>query len=192
LKVLQEVWVLTALPCGKYMAAVMGDLLERLLRFRELGRVRQDVSEEVLAELVSMSGATIDRYLKPFKEALLPEAVSATKPSHILRSSIPLRTALDGFPSEPGYLEIDTVAHCGHANAGDYLVTNDATDPYTGWGVTRALVPAAGRRLRRNLRRGFRRRASGQAAGVAFDGRGVDVCGPAADFEGRAHCGAVR
>ncbi|MDR2373831.1 MAG: transposase family protein [Bifidobacteriaceae bacterium] len=139
LKVLQEVWVLSGEPCGKYLAAVMGDLLERLVRFNELGRVADRVSEAVLGELLAMSGATIDRYLRSFKAARYPEAKSTTSPSRILRSSIPLRTAMDGFPAVPGYLEIDTVAHCGHTTSGDYLVTICATDPFTGWTVTRTV-----------------------------------------------------
>lgn len=86
-----------------------------------------------------MSPATIDRYLAPVKAARYPQAKSTTRPGLILRASIPLRTAMDGFPATPGYLEIDTVAHCGHRNEGDYLVTINATDPYLGWGVTRTV-----------------------------------------------------
>jgi hypothetical protein len=139
LKVLQEVWTLAGEPCGKYLAAVMGDLLARLVRFNELGRVSERVTDGVLDELRVMSGATIDRYLAPLKKARYPEAKSTTSPSHILRSSICLRTAMDGFPTEPGYLEIDTVAHCGHTTQGEYLVTICATDPHTGWTVLRTV-----------------------------------------------------
>jgi hypothetical protein len=139
LKVLQEAWTQSGEPCGKYFAAVMDDLLERLVRFGELGKVADRVTPAVLGELRAMSPATIDRYLKPFKQARYPEAKSATSPSHILRSSIPIRTAMDGFPDEPGYLEIDTVAHCGHTTKGEYLVTICATDPHTGWTVLRTV-----------------------------------------------------
>ncbi len=139
LKVLQEVWTLSGEPCGKYLVAVMDDTLERLVRFGELDRVADRVSGETLAEVRAMSPATIDRYLAPVKKVRYPEAKSTTKPSHVLRSSIALRTAMDGFPQEPGYLEIDTVAHCGHHNSGEYLVTISATDPHTGWGVMRTV-----------------------------------------------------
>jgi len=132
LVVLIEVWTLVGEPCGKYLASVMGDLIERLVRFRELGKVADRVTDQVLDELKAMSPATIDRYLAPTKRARYPEAKSTTSPSRILRSSIPLRTAMDGFPDEPGFLEIDTVAHCGHTTMGDYLVTITATDPYLG------------------------------------------------------------
>ena len=139
LVVLIEVWTLVGQPCGKYLAAVMTDLLERLVRFKELGKVQDRTTPEVLSELVAMSGATIDRYLAPTRKARYPAAKSTTAPSQILRSSIPLRTCMDGFPNEPGYLEVDTVAHCGHTTMGDYLVTIDATDPYTGWSVQRTV-----------------------------------------------------
>jgi hypothetical protein len=139
LKVLEQVWTLSGEPCGKYLAPVMGDTVERLLRYRELGKVADRISDEVLAEVQAMSPATIDRYLAPVKAARYPQAKSTTRPGLILRASIPLRTAMDGFPATPGYLEIDTVAHCGHRNEGDYLVTINATDPYLGWGVTRTV-----------------------------------------------------
>ena len=91
LVVLHEVWRLSGQPSGKYLAAVMDDTLERLVRFRELGKVQPRVTGTVLDELRSMSAATIDRYLKPHKDTNYPLALSGTKPSHILRSSIPTR-----------------------------------------------------------------------------------------------------
>lgn len=139
LKVLEAVWTLTGEPCGKYLEPIMDDALERLLRFGELGKVADRIGDDVLAEVGAMSPATIDRYLAPIKAARYPRAKSTTRPGLILRASIPLRTAMDGFPAAPGYLEIDTVAHCGHRNEGDYLVTINATDPFLGWGVTRTV-----------------------------------------------------
>jgi hypothetical protein len=117
----------------------MDDTLERLTRFKELGKVADRISPQVLEEVRLMSGATIDRYLAPTKAARYPQARTTTSPGHVLRAVIPLRTAMDGFPDEPGYLEIDTVAHCGHTTKGEYLVTINATDPHTGWGVTRTV-----------------------------------------------------
>lgn len=139
LVVLQEVWALSGQPSGKYLAAIMDDALERLVRFNELGRVASRLSDEVLDELRSMSAATIDRYLKPHRDARYPGAASTTKPSHILRSSIPVRTAMDGLPPGPGFYELDTVAHCGHSTKGEFLRTLTATDPVIGWTLIRAI-----------------------------------------------------
>ena len=133
LVVLQEVWRLSGQPSGKYLAAVMDDILERLVRFGELGKVQPRVTPNLLDELRAMSAATIDRYLKPHKDANYPVALSGTKPSHILRSSIPTRTSMDTPLATPGFLELDTVAHCGHTLKGEFLRTLTGTDPVSGW-----------------------------------------------------------
>jgi len=139
LVVLQEVWRLSGQPSGKYLAAVMDDTLERLVRFRELGKVAPRVTGAVLDELRAMSAATIDRYLKPHKDAAYPVALSGTRPSLILRSSIPTRTSMDDPMTCPGFLELDTVAHCGHTLKGEFLRTMTATDPVTGWTMLRTI-----------------------------------------------------
>ena len=59
LVVLQEVWPLSGQPSGKYLAVIMSDTLQRLVRFQELGKVEPRVSPGVLDEVRSMSAATI-------------------------------------------------------------------------------------------------------------------------------------
>ena len=61
LEVLIKVWSVGGEPCGKYLAPVMEDTLERLVRFNELGEVKDRLTEMVYDEVVSMSAATIDR-----------------------------------------------------------------------------------------------------------------------------------
>ncbi|WP_244301224.1 integrase catalytic domain-containing protein [Leucobacter insecticola] len=117
----------------------MDDTLDRLVRFRELGKVASRVTPEVLDELCAMSPATIDRYLKPHKDAHYPVALGTTKPSHILRSSIAVRTSMDALPDGGGFYELDTVAHCGHTTKGEYLYTLTMTDPRHGWTMLRAI-----------------------------------------------------
>jgi hypothetical protein len=139
LVVLQEVWRLSGQPSGKYLAAIMEDTVERLVRFQELGKVTARVTPAVLEELRAMSPATIDRYLKPHKDAAYPVALSGTTPSHILRSSIPTRTSMDAPLTAPGFLELDTVAHCGHSLKGEFLRTLTGTDPVIGWTMLRTI-----------------------------------------------------
>lgn len=136
-KVLQHVWSVTGQPSGKYLAPVMDDTLNRLERFKEFGKVTRRATPAVLTELRSMSAATIDRYLKPFKDAAYPAAgLSATRPApHILRAAVPLRTSLDGPITDPGLVEVDTVAHCGHILVGEFLWTLSATLPVSGYTV---------------------------------------------------------
>lgn len=157
LVVLQEVWRLAGQPSGKYLVAVMDDTLERLVRFNELGKVTSRVTPAVLDELCAMSAATIDRYLKPHKDAQYPVALGTTKPSHILRSSIAVRTAMDALPEGGGFYELDTVAHCGHTTKGEYLHTLTMTNPRHGWTMLSGIknkahkhVSAALEQMRRN------------------------------------------
>ncbi|MCW2131217.1 hypothetical protein B0G38_000359 [Arthrobacter sp. VKM Ac-2550] len=80
-----------------------------------------------------MSPATIDRRLKPAKDARYPQAVSATAPGSTLRSSLQVRQAMDEMEQESSFFEIDLVAHCGHRLKGEHAWTLTATDIFTGW-----------------------------------------------------------
>ena len=133
LKVLQLIWMLTGEPCGKYLAAIMVESLATLERFGELEPVASRLDDHVRAQLVAMSPATIDRLLKPAKAARYPAAKSATRPGTMLRSSITVRQAMDEMEKEPGFFEIDLVAHCGHSLKGEHAWTLTATDVFTGW-----------------------------------------------------------
>lgn len=139
LKVLQRVWAASGGQCGKYLAASMSTQLDALERHGEL---RDDVdrySPGVRAELLSMSAATIDRYLAPAKATDQIRGVSTTKPSPLLRSSIKIRKSSDEVEASPGFFEGDTVAHCGPTLKGEFARTLNLTDIHTGWVFTRAV-----------------------------------------------------
>lgn len=51
----------------------------------------------------------------------------------MLRSSITIRKAGDEHENEPGFLEIDTVAHCVPTLRGEFARTLTLTDVHTGW-----------------------------------------------------------
>ncbi len=169
LLVLQHVWSVNGQPSGKYLAPVMTDTLERLARHKEFGKVADRATPEVLDELRSMSAATIDRYLKPHKDSMYPASgLSATKPGHILRSSVPLRTCMDEAPTSPGFLELDTVAHCGHTLKGEFLRTLSATCPVSGWTMLQTIPNLAFTHVRAGLER-VRSRFPMPILGLDFD-----------------------
>jgi hypothetical protein len=85
---------------------------------------------EVRELLLAMSSATIDRLLAPIRKASggngwrrPPRAYS------VVRRRVPVRT-FKGWDdhSDPGWLEIDLVAHCGGRMEGRFLWTQMATD----------------------------------------------------------------
>jgi transposase InsO family protein len=139
IKLLQRVWAFAGGPSGKYLAAVMGLLLDGLERHGELAFGRAGYSPQVRGELVSMSAATIDRRLKPVKDAGRLRGLSTTKPSPLLRSTISIRKAGDEVEDEPGFFEGDTVAHCGPSLKGEFARTLNLTDMRTGWVFTRSM-----------------------------------------------------
>ena len=139
LKVLQRVWAASGGLCGKYLAASMSTQLDGLERHGELVLGVDRYSLAVRAELLSMSAASIDRYLKPAKATDQVRGVATTKPSPLLRSSIKIRRAGDEVEAEPGFFEGDTVAHCGPTLKGEFARTLNLTDVHTGWVFTRTV-----------------------------------------------------
>lgn len=73
--------------------------------------------------LLRMSAATIDRKLARVRAQHKPKGVCTTKPGSLLRSQVPIRTYTPWNEQQPGFLEIDLVAHCGESAAGAYLST---------------------------------------------------------------------
>src|SRR5664279_2771248 len=120
LKVLQRVWAASGGQCGKYLAASMRTQLDGLERHGELTFGVDRYSQAVREELLSMSAASIDRYLKPTKSADQIRGRSTTKPSPLLRSSIKIRKSTDEVEASPGFFEGDTVAHCGPTLKGEF------------------------------------------------------------------------
>jgi hypothetical protein len=139
LKVLQRVWAASGGQCGKYLAASMALQLDGLQRHGELAFGRDRYSPAVRTELLAMSAASIDRYLKAAKAKGQISGVSTTKPSPLLRNSITVRRAGDEVEAEPGFFEGDTVAHCGPTLKGEFARTLNLTDVHTGWVFTHSI-----------------------------------------------------
>lgn len=92
--------------------------------------------------LREISAATIDRHLEKFRETAR-RGLSSTSPS-LLKNKIPIEL-LDHQIKEPGFIEADTVAHCGPSLAGDFVNTLTMTDIFTGWTENRAMLGKEGR-----------------------------------------------
>lgn len=137
-KVLQRVWAFSGGQCGKYLAVVMESLLDSLEHHGELEFGKGRYSPGVRAELLSMSPASIDRYLAPVKGRDPLRGIATTKPSPLLRTSIQIRKAGDEVQDAPGLFEGDTVAHCGPTAKGEYCRSLNLTDMHTGWTFTRS------------------------------------------------------
>jgi hypothetical protein len=88
-------------------------------------------------ELVAMSHATIDRILRPYRAEVGRRFRTGTKAAK-LKHRIPIKP-FDRNVAVPGYLEADTVAHCGESMSGEFVWSLTGTDRLTGWTEVRAV-----------------------------------------------------
>ena len=124
---LKKVWLTANLPCSKRLVALLPNWLPFL----------PNLSDEVKNKLLKISAPTIDRLLKPIKAKHNHRGFCATRPGTLLRKSIPIK--LDQWNEfKPGFLESDTVHHCGSSMAGQYAITVDTVDIASGWTEARA------------------------------------------------------
>jgi hypothetical protein len=120
--------------CGKRLAPFLAELVPALE-----GEGLLALGDADRAALLSMSAATVDRRLAPFRRQRRPSGRGTTKPGTLLKQQVPVRTYTPWEEERPGFLEVDLVAHCGTTTAGHYLNTLVATDVATGWTECQAL-----------------------------------------------------
>ena len=125
---LKVAWEATDRLCSKRLQPFISELVPILRRHGA-----RCFTDEVEAQLRQMSATTMDRLLKPYRRTGGRRAFSTTKPGSLLKASIPIRTFADWHEDQPGYLEMDLVAHCGETTEGFYLNTLSTVDIATGW-----------------------------------------------------------
>lgn len=135
---LLSVWRTMDYLCGKRLAAILPEVVPRLVHFGEL-----HASAAVCKKLMRVSAATIDRLLAPERKKMALKNRSRTKPGTLLKHQIPVRTFSQWDDSAPGFLEVDLVGHEGGTAHGDYCQTLDATDVATGWTEPMAVLNKA-------------------------------------------------
>lgn len=129
-----KLWQLLNYLCGKRLVAIMPELIAKLEQFGEL-RLTPLTKEKLLR----ISAASIDRLLQPERRKQQLRRRSHTKPGTLLKHQIPIRTFAEWDEAQPGFAEIDLVAHDGGLALGDYCQTLDLTDICTGWTETEAV-----------------------------------------------------
>lgn len=139
---LVRIWEWSGYQSGKYLAAVMRQLLEAAERHGALVPDREGYSHEVRAELLDVSPASIDRYLRTARaEDFRDQRVSTkrfTSPSEGF-----LEFASGPNECEPGFFLIDTIAHAGPTRASNCVFTISASCLHTGWVFTCSLADNA-------------------------------------------------
>jgi hypothetical protein len=128
---LTSIWLATGQMCSKKLKAAMPEWLP----FYD--ESKQSLNDAIKAQLLSLSSATIDRLLKPQKVKYKRHGLSGTRPGTLLKNQIPIKT--DHWDvTQAGFMEADTVAHCGNSLAGSFVWSVTMTDIHTGWTEIRA------------------------------------------------------
>lgn len=131
IKALRNIWKASNYKCGKRLREAM----QYYIPYYD--KHHGELSEDVKGKLWTISPATIDRILKPVK-ARYSNGRSLTKPGTILRSQIPISTEC-WDEQLPGFVESDTVAHCGISSQGPFALSITLTDINTTWTENRAI-----------------------------------------------------
>ncbi len=129
---LKRIWLAANLPCSKRLKVILPLWLPSYAR--EFG----ELSLDAVKALLKISPASIDRLLKPARMEYTRRGRATTKPGTLLRKQIPIKTN-QWDETRPGFLEADTVAHCGDTVSGMFIYTVNFTDIATGWTEQRAM-----------------------------------------------------
>ena len=124
--VLFEIWKVSEQPCGKRLAPMLAHWLPFYEKHH--GELCGDVREGVLA----ISASQIDRVLAPKKFGVALRKRRTPKANAALKKLVPIR-AESWDAKMPGWLEADTVAHCGGDMGGSFVWSLTATDIFSGW-----------------------------------------------------------
>lgn len=127
---LKKIWLASDQPCGKRLKMALP------LWLPHYGGAYGELDPAIYKGLLSMSAATIDRLLAPSRVKC--KRFCGTKPGSILKKQIKIKT--DQWDEDrPGYLEADTVAHCGTSLSGDFVWSLTMTDIFSAWTENRAV-----------------------------------------------------
>lgn len=130
---LKDLWVMTNLACSKRLKAAIPLWLPYY--HTDNGSILSDENRKLLLEI---SPRTIDRLLHRLKSKYKKLGLSTTKPGSLLKKQVPIKLN-QWDESRPGFIEADTVAHCGSSLSGQFVYTLNTVDIASGWTEQRAL-----------------------------------------------------
>jgi len=122
---LKRIWLASEQLCSKRLKVAIP------LWLPHYDGTYDELDENIKIQLLEVSPSTIDRLLKPFR-IKHPRRLGGTKPGTLLRQQVPIKTN-QWNEKQPGFIEGDTVAHCGTNLLGDFVWSLTATDIFSGW-----------------------------------------------------------
>ena len=147
---LKVVWKLADGVSSVHLAAFIKANPDIVFRHPEL----KSIPARLKRQLLTISPATIDRRLGPVRDKdALQQRYTRNPHASWLRKTVPVQSYHDKPRDRFGYLEVDTVLHCGTSGRGQFACTLTATEAETGWTELRALPNRAQLWVTRALKR---------------------------------------
>ena len=128
----RQLWKDMDHKCGRHIRSMIPEWLGFFEH--EHGQLEASVHERLLV----VSASTLERIIKPWRSAEARRRRCGTKPGSLIRIHVPIRTIFDDV-DRPGFLEFDSVAHCGGSMSGQFAWSITGTDIETGWTENRAV-----------------------------------------------------
>lgn len=126
---LVKVWRSMGKICSERIVSALEDWIPSL-------RLKLGLPRRVAEKLLGMSASTMDRKLAAYRRRDLRRQNTGTVPS--LFTEIPIKP-LGIRVTLPGFIEVDTVAHCGGSLTGTFVWTVTATDVFSNMTFCRAV-----------------------------------------------------
>ena len=124
---LKVIWKAADHACGERLHPYIPEMLEKLLDCHEL-----IINTEVGTKLLKISLGTVKAVLGKEKNRSVVRIGGTTRPGSLLKNQIAIRYG-PWEDVDPGFFEMDTVAHCGDTVAGQFIYSLDLIDIATGW-----------------------------------------------------------
>lgn len=123
-----QIWGMYGCICAERLHPFLEEGIKKLEQF---GHIEMD--KTVRDEALSISRASLGRRIMGHQERFgKGKGLSGTKPGSLLKKHIPIQTK-SWDVSKAGFVEIDTVAHCGVSLSGNFINTLQAVDIRTTW-----------------------------------------------------------
>lgn len=129
---LKDIWEIGSQSCAENLHSQVNEYIN--IQIREHAWKHTD---EATGKLRCMSLGSMKIYVGKFVRTRRNFGGKSTTQKSSVISMVPIR--MDGWDTaETGVTQVDTVAHCGMTNVGDFVFTTNGTDVATLWGSRRA------------------------------------------------------
>ena len=132
IQVLENIWLNADRPCSSRLVGVIPIWLPHYEK--RYGYLEESTRQKLL----SAKARTLDRVLKLVRKEHGSRGLSGTRAGQYLKHSIPIKIS-HADVNEPGYIQADTVAHCGGRLEGDFVWSLTFTDIESGWTLNGAV-----------------------------------------------------